>query len=296
MSLRLEMLQVARLAPKLLGDATELVSAFILRQQNPEGGFRDRKNESDLYYTAFALDCLAALQAPVPENVHPWLRTHGAGESLDFVHLCCLARSLAAVSDPRSCDFLETTERIAYHLLRFRSQDGGFNILPNHPTGTAYAAFLALGAFQDLRLHLPNPSGLAASLDPLHCPSGGWSNEPILREGSTNSTAAVVTALRNLRHPIDTPATTRWLLAQAHPGGGFKAAPQAPIPDLLSTATALHALSSLEADFSPIKEPTLDFIDSLWTNAGSFYGHWGEDTLDSEYTFYALLALGHLSY
>ena len=29
----------------------------------------------------------------------------------------------------------------------------------------------------------------------------------------------------------------------AHPMGGFLAAPQAPIPDLLSTATALHALS-----------------------------------------------------
>ena len=40
---------------------------------------------------------------------------------------------------------------------------------------------------------------------------------------------------------------------------------------------------------------SLDFIDTLWTNEGSFYGHWQEETLDCEYTYYALLALGHLS-
>jgi len=42
MSLRLEMLQVARLAPKVLGDSTDLVRQFILHQQNADGGFKDR--------------------------------------------------------------------------------------------------------------------------------------------------------------------------------------------------------------------------------------------------------------
>ena len=67
------------------------------------------------------------------------------------------------------------------------------------------------------------------------------------------------------------------------------------MPDLLSTATALHALSGLHADLESIKEPCLDFIDSLWTNRGTFYGTWDEETADCEYTYYALLALGHLS-
>ena len=43
MSIRLEMLQVARLAPKMLGDATELVTKFVRAQQNADGGFKDRK-------------------------------------------------------------------------------------------------------------------------------------------------------------------------------------------------------------------------------------------------------------
>ena len=32
-----------------------------------------------------------------------------------------------------------------------------------------------------------------------------------------------------------------------------------------------------------------------WTNAGGFYGSWADNTLDCEYTYYGLLALGHLS-
>lgn len=71
--------------------------------------------------------------------------------------------------------------------------------------------------------------------------------------------------------------------------------PMAPMPDLLSTATALHALAGLEFDLTPIHEKCLDFVDSLWTNQGAFHGHWADDLLDIEYTFYGLLALGHLS-
>jgi len=111
---------------------------------------------------------------------------------------------------------------------------------------------------------------------------------------STNATAAAVTVLRNLGQPLN-PAVGDWLLARAHPQGGFLAAPAAPMPDLLSTATALHALAGLETSFSAVKDKSLDFVDSLWTNEGGFYGHWGDDHLDCEYTFYGLLALGHLS-
>ena len=39
----------------------------------------------------------------------------------------------------------------------------------------------------------------------------------------------------------------------------------------------------------------LDFVDSLWTNEGSFHGNWADDHLDCEYTCYGLLTLGHLS-
>jgi prenyltransferase beta subunit len=86
-----------------------------------------------------------------------------------------------------------------------------------------------------------------------------------------------------------------WLLAQAHPDGGFRAMPSAPLPDLLSTATTLHALACLGAEIpARVRERTLDFIDTLWSAEGGFHGHWADDHLDAEYTFYGLLALGHL--
>ena len=41
-----------------------------------------------------------------------------------------------------------------------------------------------------------------------------------------------------------------------------------------------------------VREKCLDFIDTLWSAEGGFHGHWADDHLDAEYTFYGLLALG----
>ena len=67
------------------------------------------------------------------------------------------------------------------------------------------------------------------------------------------------------------------------------------MPDLLSTATALHALAAVGAPLDDLREPCLDFLDSLWDHRGGFHGSWADDALDCEYVFYGLLALGHLS-
>ena len=58
---------------------------------------------------------------------------------------------------------------------------------------------------------------------------------------------------------------------------------------------ALHALAILQAPLAPIQDSCLDFIDTLWTNRGGFYGSWADDHVDCEYTYYGLLALGHLT-
>jgi prenyltransferase beta subunit len=177
---------------------------------------------------------------------------------------------------------------------QFRSGDGGFNIQPNQPRGTVYACFLAFGAFQDLGRELPDPLRLVQCLKVLESKDGAWANDRGAQSGSTNATAAAVTLLRNLSMPIND-CVGDWLLAQHHPQGGFVAAPKAPMPDLLSTAVALHALAGLEVPLDGIREDCLDFIDTLWTNDGAFYGHWGDEHADCEYVFYGLLALGHLS-
>jgi prenyltransferase beta subunit len=113
--------------------------------------------------------------------------------------------------------------------------------------------------------------------------------------GTVPATAAAATLLHQFDLPIH-PRVGKWLLAQQHESGGWLAVPGAPLPDLLSTATALHALACLETPLSePAQEKALDFVDSLWNATGGFHGHWADDELDAEYTFYGLLALGHLA-
>ena len=159
--------------------------------------------------------------------------------------------------------------------------------------GSAYHAFLAMGAYQDLGTMPPAPDRIAASLAALQSADGAFANDPGRPHGSTPATAAAVTLIRHLDMPAS-PALADWLLARCH-DGGFFASPDAPVPDLLSTATALHALSSLHASIDGIREGCLDFVDSLWTSQGAFYGTWADDVPDCEYTFYGLLALGHLA-
>jgi prenyltransferase beta subunit len=74
------------------------------------------------------------------------------------------------------------------------------------------------------------------------------------------------------------------------PSGGFKATPEAPVPDLLSTATALFVLSCYKV---PTKYPVRDFIEAHWLDSGGFAATLLEDESDIEYTFYGLLALGY---
>lgn len=293
MSFRLEMLQVARVAPKLLGDSAPLISAFLRSRQHPDGGFLDRDGKPDLYYTVFGLEGLLALQENPPlGETRQWLIPYGHGPQLDFVHLCCLARCWATVG----MDGLPaaTRQQLADRIETYRTPDGGYHQAPRRKNGSAYGCLIAWGAYQDLGLLPPDPLHIAHCMDSLETPDGAWSNEPGLTLGSTTATAAMLSLYRHLQMPAP-PAAVDWLIGQCLPGGGFLAVPGAPIPDLLSTAVALHALSGHDAALNRLREPCLDFIDTLWSASGGFHGNWMDDTLDPEYTYYGLLALGHLA-
>jgi hypothetical protein len=294
MSLRLEMLQVARLAPTVLGDAADLVREFLFKPIAEKGAGTDRDGRPDLYYTIFSLAGLDALQVDWPrEAVADFLREYRDLDSLDFVHLGALARCWSAVGLKRMPNgrAWEVTDRLE----RYRSRDGGYDAEPDSANGNAYGCFVALGAYQDLGIKLPEPLRLVQCLKLLERDDGGWANARQVRAGSTNATAAAVTLLHQLGMPLSK-APADFLRTQLHPRGGFMAVPGAPIPDLLSTATALHALACLEAPLpEPARELCLDFVDTLWSAEGGFHGHWADDHLDAEYTFYGLLALGHLS-
>jgi len=293
-SLRLQLLQVARLAPRLLGDSTDLVREFYQHQFSTQGAALDRGGKPDLYYTIFAMAGALALDVPLPlDRIRNWLLSFNEGTKLDLVHLGALARCWAEIGKAGIPDGLD--RRILNNIEKFRKPDGGYDVDPNLPYGTAYGAFVALGAWQDLGHTPPRLLDLIRSFKHLESLDGAWSNQPGMEVGALNATAGAVTLIRHLGFPVNQ-SVADWLFAQAHPEGGFKATPTAPIPDLLSTATALHALSAMDCRISSaIHERCLDFLDTLWDAGGGFHGHWADDFLDAEYTFYGLLALGHLS-
>jgi prenyltransferase beta subunit len=288
------MIAAAARAKSQLTDSTDLVAEFTAGRINPDGGFRGRTDQSDLYYTVFGIESLIALGARVDSDpLLSYLKGFADGRSLDLVHLACLARCRANLRPPEHAEH-KLDERIAHRLEFHRCADGGYSNSMGAKSGTAYACFLALGTCQDLKLDIPNPAGLIDSILSLQRPDGSFANDATIQTGSTPATAAAVTTLHYLNCTPPAPSV-QWLLARSRATGGFLAAPVAPIPDLLSTATAIHALSLAQTPLDDIKQPTLEFIDSLWSTEGAFAGNWLDETLDCEYTYYGLLALGHLN-
>ena len=289
-NLRQEMRQAAHRAPAALGDSTALVKTFLQSQQHASGGFKDRSGRPDLYYTVFGIEASLALEIELPiAPLTHFLKSFNSGDRLDLVHLCCLARCWASLESDAA-----SPREIAQRIESYRAHDGGYHQVAGSAFGTAYGSFLALGAYQDLKLSVPKITKALGSLMALETPDGAWANDRTLKIGSTNATAAAASLLRALDLPV--PAKVgQWLLARRHASGGFLAAPNAPLPDLLSTATTLHALAGMQTPLDDIKESALDFIDTLWTNQGGFHGHWADESLDCEYTYYGLLALGQLA-
>ena len=289
MALRPDMLTAATRARTALGGDAEKAVAFLARAMNDDGAFRGRDAAGDLYFTVFGLSCMAALGAEFPNaRVAEYLRRFGDGEELDFVHLTCLARCWAILGG--AADGEAVLERIE----QYRCGDGGYAQHADQPRGTTYACFLALGAYQDLGESIPDAGGLLQCIGALRSADGGFANHPDMPAAPTPVTAAAALLFRELGGDADE-SIGRWLLDRHCPDGGFLAAPAAPIPDLLSTATALHALAALSIDLGPIRPPCRAFVDSLWDPRGGFRGHWMDERIDCEYTFYGLLALGHLS-
>jgi hypothetical protein len=285
------MLRAAGRSLTLLGESAPLVGEYLRSQLAPEGGFRDRDGAADLYYTVFGLEASLALGAPAPTETVPYLAGFGLGEKLDLVHLCCLIRCRASAGVPPAGAELEA---LVARLESYRTADGGYHPEPEATEASAYGCFLVAMAYEDLDRPFASKDKLTRCLNQLRAADGGYANQPNHPVGLTPSSAAVAALFRSLGEEFP-PGLDSWLLSRRHPESGFFAVPAAPIPDLLSTATALHALACMGVPLDGLREPCLDFVNSLWNGAGAFAGSWADDTPDCEYTYYGLVALGHLS-
>ena len=292
MTIRLEMVKALSCSKVVLEDSISPVINFLTAGINPDGGFRGRDEQSDLYYTVFGLEALLTLGAPFSQDrTFTFLQKFINPKSLDLIHLASLIRCYANLSD--NGIEKELHDKFINNLEKFHSADGGYANNTGVDNGTIYGCFLALAAYQDLQIDMPEYTTVIECIQALSAADGGFSNNSEIQTGSTNATAAAMMVLHHLNQPVNKKVAD-WLFSQCTSSGGFLAIPKAPIPDLLSTATALHALVITGFEIDTIKEKCLDFIDSLWCGKGGFYGNWADTILDCEYTYYGLLALGNL--
>ena len=279
---------VARACPT--GEITaDSVTPVFLNKRNPDGGFRGKGPQSDLYYTGFALMSLNALkQMPTIPNLPDFLDRFDHDNTLDLAHLAALIRCRRLLNqlNPSQIDAL------IGQLQTFRCQDGAYHHLCARAEGSAYGCFLALGAYQDAGRDLPDAEVIIDCLKKLNT-AGGYCNESSLPLISTPGTAAAVTTLIGLGQSVN-PRAADWLLRSRDAQGGFKVMPAAPVADLLSTAVALHALRLMNIDMSPIRSADLTFVTDLWDPTIGFCQNRIDPLSDCEYSFYGLLSLGHL--
>lgn len=298
MTIRLDMRRAVAKAQKALGESVEAVREFFGHHLCEDGGFQGRDGQSDLYYTVFGLEASMALDVKLAyDRIEDYLRQFDSGQSLDLVHLASLVRCRANMADCGGHAIDADAQRaMTSHLMNFRATDGGFSTSTGADRGHVYGSFLALGICQDLQVDDLEPAPMLESVCSLQMADGGFSNEPTMTVSATAATAAAVTIFHYLKASIPEPAL-QWLAARAEPYGGFSAiefGPDMAIPDLLSTATALHALTLIGVDMDEIRERNLDYLDALWSTRGGFQGHPADDVLDCEYTYYGLLSLGDL--
>lgn len=297
---RLDVVTTAALAvPVLSAAGTRRIAAFLAASQPGEGGFRDRGGRSDLYYTVFGLSGFAALGRPVPqpERVTAFLDGIRHLNTLSFVDLVSLVRCrrLAGI-----VEMPEWRSAVQEALNRYRSRDGAFSHEHREaPQGTLYAVYLADQCYRDLDLARDDLRPHTMELIRLlRTPDGGFSNHAGASQGVATATASAVTLL--IREDGKRSDTVRSACAFLESlwceGGGCRAVPEATGADLLSTASALYALSLCR---QPVSEAMLTstsaFVEQLWSDEGGFRGTPADPVPDVEYTFYALLALGSVS-
>jgi hypothetical protein len=272
-----------------LGPAAGDVVDYIMGQQLDSGAFPGRSGQPDIYYTQFALQSLAALEAPLPGHGGFIPDMLSRISALDLVHSVSLAISATMTQQLTP----ERAEELNRHIMGFQAEDGAWATQAGAKRGNPYGSFLALQAMELLGRPFPCQYDFRG----LECRNGGFVNQPgsPAESATATSTAAAVACIWAAGQ--DPPKkTAAWLKSLFAPKiGGFRISPDIAIPDLLSTAVALFALDLQNEELGLFREPTIQFVEALWDDSGGFCGHPGDNQPDIEYTWYALLSLGCLA-
>ncbi|MBD3672155.1 MAG: terpene cyclase/mutase family protein [Planctomycetaceae bacterium] len=280
---------------------------FVLSQQMPDGGFRGREGDSDLYYTAFAVRCLGLtgeLTDRDAESLTHYMqsldwRKLGTIDLLNYVYSALAIQTFTGLDlfarEPSTWP-LELTHKLE----EVRVADGGYAKTSEGAMGSTYHSFLTVLTYELLGLSIPQPNRLIQFFYDRQRDDGGFVEIAPMKTSGTNPTAAAATALRILGGMDDElKEDIKLFLRECRSGdGGFLANTRIPVADGLSTFTGLLTLIDLGIDYESLipRHQILQFVshpeEGLELPTGGFRGAIWDSQADTEYTFYGLGILG----
>ncbi|MDR0328078.1 MAG: terpene cyclase/mutase family protein [Planctomycetaceae bacterium] len=287
-----------RILPGVLREKPERrneLRAYFLAALDQNGGFRGRKGIGNLYYTAFALRGLFLLGMLDNKKL--------LNRVTDFLEKeqCRIDLSPADILSGVFCTFLINTVQEKELLPRqrvslldrwehFRRSDGCFAATEKSAFSSTYTTFLSAIFYELLGVPERIQSIPAEPILARRRSDGGYVELPPLQYGGTNPTAAAVGLLTILEVPLpEKEKTVEFLCRCQQPAGGFQAHARIPIPDLLSSFSALTALYDLDAADHVNHSALRNFVKNLRSPDGGFFGTLPDQQSDVEYTFYGMV-------
>lgn len=265
----------------------EEVLQFIVGQQNADGGFKDRSGRSDLYYSLFGGMLLRAAESSLnppqgdfknrsniaiseTDGLRQFIQKQKRVAPSGFIEQCCLVLLQKELKIART---LRITAFISLGKSFWKER---------HSINLSYRSFVL---FLTLDAVLPFSGIIKLAAKRMSAKTKVDANSPC-------SEVAANVFLQKMMNQEEL-ADQELLKSFACKTGGFKAFQHLQNADVLSTAVALFALNFAGSDLRLLKPACLDFIQSNFSD-GAFLSGDGDQTVDVEYTFYGLLALGVL--
>ena len=275
----------------------ELHTKYLLSAQQPDGGFRGREGESDLYYSSFALRGLSILGALYgePAQKAASFMADQMKQRQPIVDFFALFYSASLLKASAGIDLFKDSPadwqgNVAEFLESLLREEGGFAKAPEGKLGSTYNTFLVMLVMELIEHPFTHQANIKKFLDSQLMEDGGWREIKVSKRAGTNPTAAAAATMKMLGGMEEETAdlTIDFLLDMQTDEGGLRANTRIPVADLLSSFTGGLTLMDLNAFHELDFDSFRGFVNSLQLAEGGFMAAAWDEAHDVEYTFYGL--------